>query len=148
MADRTTREPGRQACNRRLRFLVLDDEAAIAQLVTRALVTCGMTGEGFTDPAVFVAETARCAPELIVLDLSLGGTDACAVMRQLAALGYGGKVLLMSGWLDAALRESEQIGASCGLSVLEPLPKPFRLYDLYRRVATLQHSCPECRSPA
>jgi len=145
-SNRATCRGAAEPCVRRVEFSVVDDEADIAHLVARALSACGMAGCWFTEPAAFLAEAARKAPNLVVLDLSLRGSDACAVMRQLAALRYRGSVLLMSGWLDAALRESERVGTACGLSMLEPLPKPFRLDDLYLRVARVAQVCASCRS--
>jgi len=147
-SNRATCRGAAEPCVRRVEFSVVDDEADIAHLVARALSACGMAGCWFTEPAAFLAEAARKAPNLVVLDLSLRGSDACAVMRQLAALRYRGSVLLMSGWLDAALRESERVGTACGLSMLEPLPKPFRLADLYQRTAQILHACAKCRLPA
>jgi DNA-binding response OmpR family regulator len=129
-----------------LRFYVLDDEPVIGESITRALTNRGMTGSYFTEADRLLAETARRPPDLIVLDLTLKGADAAWIMLRLEALGYRGRLLLMSGWLEAALRDGLRFGQTCRLSMLPPLVKPFRLNELYERVAVMLQACAQCQS--
>lgn len=114
---------------------VLDDEPSVAEIVSHALTKAAAKACPFTDPVWFMMRTRACPPDLVVLDLSLGGTNAVEIMRQLEILDYRGKVLLMSGRFDGALHEAERIGGLLGLAMLTPLLKPFRLADLAQRVA-------------
>jgi len=73
-------------------------------------------------------------PELIVLDLALGQSDAVEVVRYLEVMKYSGKVLLMSGHDPSMLSEIEEIGRSHGLDMLPSLHKPFRVNELKDRL--------------
>jgi EAL domain-containing protein (putative c-di-GMP-specific phosphodiesterase class I) len=75
----------------------------------------------------------RC-PDIIVLDLALGRSDAVDVMRQLAASKFGGKILLISGRDEVTLGEVQRIGERQGLWMLPWLRKPFRASELKSRL--------------
>jgi EAL domain-containing protein (putative c-di-GMP-specific phosphodiesterase class I)/CheY-like chemotaxis protein len=114
---------------------VLDDEPQIAALVCRVLGACGIAPRQFTSPEPFLAELEALPPDLVVLDLSLGRSDAVEIIRHLETLKYKGKVLLMSGRDEVTLGEIAQIGERHGLNMLTPLRKPFRPADLKQRLA-------------
>jgi len=109
---------------------VLDDEAQIGALVCATLTANNIATRQFTHPIQFLEELKVSPPDLVVLDLSLGQSDAVEVIRQLEALKYKGRVLLMSGRDQATLAEITQIGKRRGLAMLPPLHKPFRAGDL------------------
>ncbi len=135
---------------------VLDDDARIAALVCKVLGACGIASREFTSPEPFLAELANSPPELVVLDLSLGQSDAVEIIRHLEILKYTGKVLLISGRDEATLAEIAQIGERHGLRMLTPLRKPFRPADLRQRLAAPQEDTrpavveplPDCKTPA
>jgi diguanylate cyclase (GGDEF)-like protein len=114
---------------------VLDDEAQIAALVCKVMDACGIESRQFTEPEPFLAQLEVSPPELVVLDLSLGQTDAVEIIRQLEILKYKGEVLLISGRDEATLAEIAQIGKRHGLTMLTPLRKPFRAANLKQRLA-------------
>jgi diguanylate cyclase (GGDEF)-like protein len=120
---------------------VLDDEPQIATLVGKVLAACGIAPRQFTAPEPFLAELKISPPELVVLDLSLGQSDAVEVIRHLEILKYAGEVLLISGRDEATLAEIAQIGERHGLAMLAPLRKPFRAADLKQRLA-IRHGKP------
>ena len=115
---------------------VLDDEPQVGALVGKVLETCGIAARQFTAPEPFLEELKSAPPELIVLDLSLGQSDAVEVIGHLEALSYRGKVLLISGRDLEALEDTARIGTAHGLSMLPPLQKPFRPRDLQQRLAS------------
>jgi EAL domain-containing protein (putative c-di-GMP-specific phosphodiesterase class I) len=81
-------------------------------------------------------------PQLIVLDLSLGDSDAIEVLRMLDGTRFAGDVLLISGHDALTLEEVEQIGIRRGLNMAEPLRKPFRLEQLRERLAGVRRNVP------
>ncbi len=123
MSDRPVPERPRTA-------LVLDDEAHIGAIVCKVLQMAGVTAGHFTEPISFLAEVKRSQPQLIVVDLALGQSDAIEVIRKLEVLKYPGLVLLISGRDEATLAEIERIGRSHGLRMLPSLRKPFRAAEL------------------
>jgi diguanylate cyclase (GGDEF)-like protein len=114
---------------------VLDDEPQIATVVGKVLSSCGVEPRQFTAAEPFLAALEEAPPDLIVLDLALGQSDAVEIIRDLEILKYRGEVLLISGRDAATLAEIAQIGERHGLQMLEPLRKPFRAADLKRRLA-------------
>jgi len=106
--------------------LVLDDEVQIGTFVCKALTSFGLTANHFTDPLQFLLEVKRAPPDILVLDLVLGRSDAVDVIRKLEFLRYAGRVILISGHDQATLREFERIGRAHGLRMLPSLHKPFR----------------------
>jgi EAL domain-containing protein (putative c-di-GMP-specific phosphodiesterase class I) len=81
-------------------------------------------------PAALFADLKNDSPELIVLDLALGQSDAVEVIRHLEAFSFPGKVLLISGRDQATLGEIQRIGEHSGLTMLAPVQKPFRGADI------------------
>jgi diguanylate cyclase (GGDEF)-like protein len=129
---------------------VLDDEPQIAALVCKVLGTCGIEPKQFTAPEPFLAELELAPPELVVLDLSLGQSDAVEIIRHLEILKYKGEVLLISGRDQATLVEIARIGSRHGLTMLTPLRKPFRAANLKQRLTAPRGDMPAAaaeRSP-
>jgi len=114
---------------------VLDDEPEIAAIVCHVLNASGFAPRPFAQAVPFLTEVKRVPPELVVLDLALGQSDAIEIIRQLEVLKYKGNVLLITGRDEATLIEVNQIGERHGLCMLPPLKKPFRPADLQARLA-------------
>ncbi|MCC6526195.1 MAG: response regulator [Polyangiaceae bacterium] len=70
--------------------------------------------------------------ELVVLDVMMPPPDGVEICRLLRARGYGGPVLFMSGWPDAATRERAKAAGGDAF-----LARPFGLEELERAVAEL-----------
>lgn len=119
--------------------LVLDDEVQIGSFVCKALTSFGVVAEHFTDPLQFLLEVKRVPPDLLVLDLALGRSDAVDVIRKLEFLKFAGRVILISGHDQATLHEFERIGRAHGLRMLPSLHKPFRTAEFR---AAIQSSAP------
>jgi DNA-binding NarL/FixJ family response regulator len=84
---------------RRLRVLVVEDHLLMVEAIRLALSTSpdfqisGTTGLGRN----VVAAVKRTHPDVILLDLDLEDGDALPVVRDLAAMGGGAKVVVFSG---------------------------------------------------
>jgi len=138
-----------QAVGRRTAF-VLDDEVRVATIVCKALSVAGLAAYQFAEPHHFLMQVKVSAPDLVVLDLALGQTDAVEIIRKLEILKFKGKVLLISGRHEGALAEIEQIGRAHGLDMLPPLGKPFRVAELRERLdsTVARNGAPKAVEPA
>ena len=143
MSSSASEDSGQLAANR---AFVLDDEPQIAALVCKVLQMCGLTPRQFTVVAPFLAAIEEAPPDLVVLDLSLGQSDAVEVIRSLETRKYRGKVLLISGRDELTLNEITQIGEKHGLTMLPPLKKPFRPADVKQRLAS--HAAADVARPS
>jgi two-component system cell cycle response regulator len=120
------------------RAFVLDDDLRIGTMVGKVLQAGGFAARTFTAMPQFLAEVNSDAPELLVLDLSLGESNVVEIIHRLEAGGYRGKVLLISGRDETTLYDIAQVGARHGLSMLPPLKKPFRPAEVRQRFASGQ----------
>jgi EAL domain-containing protein (putative c-di-GMP-specific phosphodiesterase class I)/CheY-like chemotaxis protein len=117
------------------RAFVVDDEAQAGAVVSKMLTSSGFEARAFTGPLPFLAEVKSQQPDMVVLDLALGRTDAVEVIRHLEVIKYKGRVLLISGRDAATLEEIRKVGLRHGLAMLPSLRKPFRLADLQNALA-------------
>lgn len=114
---------------------VLDDEPGVRAFVRHVLSQLGFNTVLFSTTSQLLATFSNARPEVLVLDLALGHSDAIEVIHHLEALRYDGNVLLMSGRDEETIAEIQQIGMSRGLAMLPYLHKPFRADDLKNRLA-------------
>jgi EAL domain-containing protein (putative c-di-GMP-specific phosphodiesterase class I)/FixJ family two-component response regulator len=114
---------------------VLDDDALVRNGILQLLNNGGYQPLGFSAPAQMLDKVKQAPPEVIVLDLALGQSDAIDVMRQLADCKFEGKILLVSGRDEAMLGEVQRIGERQGLAMLPALQKPFHSTDLKSRLS-------------
>jgi EAL domain-containing protein (putative c-di-GMP-specific phosphodiesterase class I) len=119
--------------DRRPLAFILDDEPAVATVVSKQLAMLGMEAWQFNEPVKFFASLRVARPKLVVLDLGLGRSDAVEVLQQLDGVKFQGRILLISGRDQDTLDEIEKIGRSRGLQMLPSLQKPFRAIDLKHR---------------
>jgi EAL domain-containing protein (putative c-di-GMP-specific phosphodiesterase class I)/ActR/RegA family two-component response regulator len=117
---------------------VVDDEPQVRTFVSSVLHSSGFTTHQFTNCAEVEAALPRLSPQVIVLDLTLGDSDAIEVIRSLAAARYHGDVLLISGHDAATVDDVRAIGQKRGVNMLEPLRKPFRVDELRARIAPVR----------
>ena len=93
--------------------LVVDDDDSFRQLAARTLRSWGHTvvGEAATvAEAVAAAEQAR--PEAVLVDIGLPDGDGFSLARQLTALSWRPRVVLISSDSDVANRaEAYRVGA-------------------------------------
>lgn len=118
------------------RLLVLDDDAAVGQILVMAAQGADFEARWCeTAPSFFEALTDW-APTHVAIDLLMPGTSGQDVMRRLAAEGCAARVIISSGSgsaeLDAALAEAR----AGGLRTVGVLPKPFSLATLRAMLGT------------
>jgi EAL domain-containing protein (putative c-di-GMP-specific phosphodiesterase class I)/CheY-like chemotaxis protein len=128
--------------------LILDDEAAIRQLIRTAVQSSECDVLEFSDVAGAASALSTVTPDLIFLDLELGSGDAIEAFRAFADAGYSGTVQLMSGRGEHALDSVRAIGARYGFNLLAPISKPFRVKQIRQVVTDVLTSSTHAPSPA
>ena len=113
-----------------MRLLAFDDDAAVGRLVTRIATLTGMQASAVTNAEAFRQALRDAPPQVVALDLQLGSTDGIAQLRELAAAGYAGALVLMSGFDARVLETTAALARSLGLHVAGILPKPIRASEL------------------
>ncbi len=122
MATRGGGEPG-------VRVLVVDDEAAIRDLVATVLRYEGFVVEEASSGREALAAAAAFRPALVVLDIMLPDHDGLEVMRRLRRDGLGAGVVFLT-----AREETQDKVAGLELGADDYVTKPFSLEELVARV--------------
>jgi EAL domain-containing protein (putative c-di-GMP-specific phosphodiesterase class I)/CheY-like chemotaxis protein len=121
---------------------VVDDEPQVRAFVSNVLTIAGFRPMQHSSSAEVQAALADVVPQVIILDLSLGDSDAVEVIRILSKARYRGDVVLISGHDEVTLEEVHKIGEHRGISMLEPLRKPFRVEQLRERLEQVRRDVP------
>lgn len=110
------------------RILVVDDDAALRELVADYLGASGFQVDGVSDGAALRARMAERGADLVVLDLMLPGEDGLSLLRWLRA-GGGPPVIIVSA-------RGEEVDRVVGLELGadDYLAKPFGPRELLARV--------------
>lgn len=112
------------------KLLVIDDEAAICELIADIAEGAGYSaGMALTADAFFTAYD-RDAPDVVVIDLLLSGTDGVELLRSLATRSSAAKVIVISGVDAKVLATAERLGEQYGLHMVGALTKPIEVGDL------------------
>jgi len=113
-----------------LHLLVFDDEEVVGRTVVRAARLAGLEAVAVSDAESFGERLIDGMPHTVVLDLQLGATDGIEQLRRLAAMNFGGALVLMSGFDARVLATARGLAHSLGLKVQEVMEKPLRLEQL------------------
>jgi|HubBroStandDraft_1064217.scaffolds.fasta_scaffold30777_2 EAL domain-containing protein (putative c-di-GMP-specific phosphodiesterase class I)/ActR/RegA family two-component response regulator len=105
-------------------LLVFDDDAATGRLVVRLASLCGLAAKAVTDTTAFEQSLMEGLPQIVALDLQLGGTDAVEQLRYLASQRFTGAVIIMSGFDGRVLEATASVGRNLGLNMAAALTKP------------------------
>ncbi len=110
----------------RKRLLVVDDDAAMGEFVARVAEELGYLVECFTDGDSFLAALDRSDPDIILLDLTMPGTDGFQLIGALSDKGTRARIYVMSGFDPGHQRMALQLGEAKGLAMRGLIPKPVR----------------------
>jgi CheY-like chemotaxis protein len=121
------------------KILVVDDDPDIRRIAALSLERIG----GFRvllaeDAATALELAAREAPDLVLLDVSMPGTDGPAVLAALrgSSSGTGGAGPIPVVFFTAASTDAE-VARLRALGAVGVVPKPFEVADLPRRIRAI-----------
>ena len=114
----------------RPRLLLIDDEPQLAAFVANAARLCGFDPISTDRDDDFRGRFVEHRPEMVALDLGMPGMDGVELLRFLADHGFGGPVLIISGFDRRVLESAFRLGEALGLRMVGPIEKPARLDTL------------------
>jgi CheY-like chemotaxis protein len=111
-------------------LMVVDGDPAMGEYVRGVAEPLGYRVDVFTGAEGFKAAIAISDPYLIILDLTMPGTDGIEMLQHLSQIRTKAKILIMSGF-DSNIREMAfRLGEQANLTMFGVLPKPVRLAEL------------------
>jgi len=126
--------------SRPARFMVVDDDAFMLDILSRTLHTLGhdrvITCNGGDEALACLG--GGVLPEFILCDLNMPQMDGVEFLRKLAGIGYGGAIVVISGEDRRVLRTVENLARAQGLAMLGYLEKPVKSDQLARVLADWQ----------
>ena len=114
------------------RVLIVDDDAGVRRMLARSLEAEGYLIALAADGGSALVEVERCAPDLILLDVSMPGIDGLAVARRVRGKGDPVPILLLTARDALPDRVS---GLDAGAD--DYLVKPFATDELLARMRAL-----------
>jgi DNA-binding response OmpR family regulator len=118
--------PAPRAAARR-RLLLVDDDLSVAKFLAHAAEECGLEAIITVTAESFRSQFRALAPDTVVLDLGLPGSDGVELLRFLAEEACKARIILVSGFDQRVLEAAMRLGAAMGLRMAPPLHKPVRL---------------------
>jgi DNA-binding response OmpR family regulator len=123
-------EPAARASAPRPRLLVVDDEPAVGRAMVYAARECGFDTSLAISAAGFRAEYEASPPDVVLLDLSLPGSDGVELLRFLAERQARSLILIVSGFDRRVVEAAMRLGSALGLRMGGCLTKPVTVRDL------------------
>jgi DNA-binding response OmpR family regulator len=113
------------------RILVVDDDATVAEVVSRYLEREGYEVQSVGEGPAALESAARWAPDLVVLDLMLPGLDGLEVCRRLRLMGPVPVIMLTARGEESDRVVGFEVGAD------DYVAKPFSPRELTLRVKSV-----------
>ncbi len=110
------------------RILVVDDDAALAEMISIVLSAEGYHVTECYDGALAVPEFQRLAPDLVLLDVMLPGKSGIDICEEIRAQSNVPIVML------TARSDTSDVVAGLGAGADDYVPKPFKPKELVARV--------------
>jgi FixJ family two-component response regulator len=132
----TTKQPVTQAHTfagtptRRLRLVVVDDDADVRKALSRLLSSLGCTVTSFASAEAYLARAHDDDPDCLLLDIGLGGMNGFELREELLRSGAGVPIVFTTGQDDEATQQ-----ALLQLSSVPCLRKPFTNQSLLSAIA-------------
>jgi EAL domain-containing protein (putative c-di-GMP-specific phosphodiesterase class I)/HPt (histidine-containing phosphotransfer) domain-containing protein len=126
-----------------LHVLILEDDPIQMEIATTTLRALGVNrietcSEG--NQALAVVRTYN--PDLLLCDLTMPGMDGISFLRQVAAQGFLGNVIILSSVDNGVMKAAVNLAKAYGLNLLAALNKPLQQHELKNALARQRDSAP------
>jgi CheY-like chemotaxis protein len=121
-------EQGKQNFQRKRRVVIIDDEPALATLLTNMIGGLGYEVMVSTDPGSSYTYEIRDS-DIVFIDVLMPHVSGLQVLERLARQNTKCSIVIMSGQGER-LDEAEKLAKKLNLELIGVLEKPFRLADV------------------
>jgi two-component system cell cycle sensor histidine kinase/response regulator CckA len=116
-----------------LRVLVVDDDPAVRDLLTRVLQRSGHSVTSVASAEEALAQFAPLQYDLLFTDLTLSGIDGVTLLGQVRALDPQITAVIITGWGKLEEGQHQALGAAAVLT------KPFNITQVLQIVSEISH---------
>lgn len=120
------------------RLLAVDDDAASAELIVRVAERCGYEAFATSDSRGVTNLVEVLKPDVMAVDISMPHIDAIELFKLLAAKGYKGELIIVSGQDMSIVEVTAHAATVMGLKQPAVHQKPLNFQAL-RDTLTRQH---------
>lgn len=120
------------------KLLAVDDDAPSAELIVRVAERCGYEAFATSDSRGVLNLVEALQPDVIAVDVSMPHIDALGLFRLLAARGFSGRLIVVSGQDREVLNFVRDSAAEMGLQRPEVHQKPLNFQALRETLGRLQ----------
>lgn len=113
-----------------MRMLIVDDEPEICDFLRDIAVDIGYDVVTAHRAEDFKRAFKESRADVILLDLTLPGTDGIELLKYMAEMGTRARILIVSGYDEGIRNMAHTIGKAKGLDMAGVLPKPLRVAEL------------------
>jgi len=121
------------------RLLIVEEDAAVVDLVGKVAKRVGYTIASATSGAGFVQLLESFRPSLVIMELHLPDTDGVELLKSLAARACTSDVLLVGNVDERVLAAAHELGLGLGLAMCGTLNKPVAAAELSTKLTALLH---------
>jgi DNA-binding NarL/FixJ family response regulator len=97
-----------------MKVLVVEENSAIRSVIRQLVTSPGTWIQECVDSAHAIAAYAAGSPDFVIIDTGLKDLDGIEVSRQIKAMDPAARIVLVSDYDDAAMRESARRAGACG----------------------------------
>lgn len=119
----------------RERVLIVEDDGLTRQLIAAHVERLGLAAVEVEPSAAAIRDAVASAgpDDVVIVDIILGpDIDGFEVVRMLGKAGFGGRLLVVSGYGPEYLGTLSSLASAMGLRIAGVLEKPIRPADLAR----------------
>jgi DNA-binding NarL/FixJ family response regulator len=97
-----------------MKVLLVEENRAVRGLIRQLLASPGTWTQECVDSSEAIAAYSASTPDLVIMDTGTKNLDGIAVCKQIKAMDPAARVVLISDYDDAVIRETARLAGACG----------------------------------
>jgi DNA-binding NarL/FixJ family response regulator len=97
-----------------VKVLLVEENSAVRGVIRQLVTSPGTWIQECVDNTDALAAYAASRPDLVIMDIGTKDLDGIAVSKQIKAMDPAARIVLVSDYDDAAMRESARHAGACG----------------------------------
>ena len=121
-----------------MRLLIVDDNAAVRRLIKSIVLPLAGEIRECADGTDAIAAYNEQRPDLVLMDIRMNEMDGISATKQITAADPAAKIVVVSDYDDAALRQAAMNAGACGYALKDNLLNLVRLLEDMRQSTPVQ----------